>query len=210
MSAIFYPNGQTWSWRAMKKSKVETAETRRRIVDVAARQFRLNGIQATGLNDLMAEAGLTRGGFYRHFESKDQLVAEACAKSFESMIASLENAASASESGGEGTGSFQAIVDRYVSTDHRDNRAARCPLAAMGSELARADEGTRAVASEGLDDLVEMVTKWLGHAQPDAAQSRAVFAVAAMVGAVTMSRIIVDPNASSRVLQFVKEHLDTL
>jgi TetR/AcrR family transcriptional repressor of nem operon len=192
----------------MKKSKVETAETRRRIVDVAARQFRLNGIQATGLNDLMAEAGLTRGGFYRHFESKDQLVAEACARSFESMIASLENAASASD--GEGTGSFQAIVDRYVSDDHRDNRAARCPLAAMGSELARADEGTRAAASEGMDDLVEVVTKWLGRSQPDATQSRAVFAVAAMVGAVTMSRIIVDPNASSRVLQFVKEHLDTL
>jgi TetR/AcrR family transcriptional regulator, transcriptional repressor for nem operon len=192
----------------MKKSKVETAETRRRIVDVAARQFRLNGIQATGLNDLMAEAGLTRGGFYRHFESKDQLVAEACAKSFESMIASLEMAASESE--GEGADSFQAIVNRYVSADHRDNRAARCPLAAMGSELARADEGTRAVASEGMDDLVDMVTKWLGRSQPQAPQSRAVFAVAAMVGAVTMSRIIVDPNASSRVLQFVKEHLDTL
>ncbi|HEY4353915.1 MAG TPA: TetR/AcrR family transcriptional regulator [Paraburkholderia sp.] len=192
----------------MKKSKVETAETRRRIVDVAARQFRLNGIQATGLNDLMAEAGLTRGGFYRHFESKDQLVAEACARSFESMIASLENAAS--ESDGEGTGSFQAIVDRYVSDDHRDNRAARCPLAAMGSELARADEGTRAAASEGMDDLVEVVTKCLGRSQPDVTQSRAVFAVAAMVGAITMSRIIVDPNASSRVLQFVKEHLDTL
>jgi TetR/AcrR family transcriptional repressor of nem operon len=192
----------------MKKSKVETAETRRRIVDVAARQFRLNGIQATGLNDLMAEAGLTRGGFYRHFESKDQLVAEACARSFESMIASLENAAS--ESDGEGTGSFQAIVGRYVSDDHRDNRAARCPLAAMGSELARADEGTRAAASEGMDDLVEVVTKCLGRSQPDVTQSRAVFAVAAMVGAITMSRIIVDPNASSRVLQFVKEHLDTL
>jgi TetR/AcrR family transcriptional regulator, transcriptional repressor for nem operon len=199
----------------MKKSKVETAETRRRIVDVAARQFRLNGIHATGLNDLMAEAGLTRGGFYRHFESKDQLVAEACAKSFESMIASLESAANESaahesEGEGEGAASFQAIVDRYVSADHRDNLVARCPLAAMGSELARADEGTRTAAAEGMDDLVAMVTKWLGREEPEVTQSRAVFAVAAMVGAVTMSRIIVDPDASARVLQFVKEHLDTL
>ena len=63
----------------MRKSKQEAAETRRRIVKAAAAKFRLNGIGGTGLSDLMAAAGLTHGGFYRHFESKDQLVAEACA-----------------------------------------------------------------------------------------------------------------------------------
>ncbi|MBV8509146.1 MAG: TetR family transcriptional regulator, partial [Xanthobacteraceae bacterium] len=63
----------------MKRSKIEAAETRRRIVKTAAAEFRRKGINATGLNDVMAAAGLTHGGFYRHFASKDQLVAEACA-----------------------------------------------------------------------------------------------------------------------------------
>ena len=72
----------------MRKSKQEAAETRRRIVKAAAK-FRLNGIGGTGLSDLMAAAGLTHGGFYRHFESKDQLVAEACAAATESAIATF-------------------------------------------------------------------------------------------------------------------------
>jgi TetR/AcrR family transcriptional regulator, transcriptional repressor for nem operon len=192
----------------MKKSKVETAETRRRIIDVATRQFRLNGIHATGLNDLMSEAGLTRGGFYRHFESKDQLVAEACAKSFARIVASMEDAARESEI--EGKDSFQAIVHRYVSTEHRDSSSGGCPLAGMGSELARADEGTRAVASEGFNALVEVVAKRLNRPQSETTDSEAVFALAAMIGAVTMSRIITDRDASTRVLQYVKQHLDTL
>jgi TetR/AcrR family transcriptional regulator, transcriptional repressor for nem operon len=67
----------------MKKSKLEAAETRRRIVKTAAAEFRRNGIHATGLSDVMAAAGLTHGGFYRHFDSKDELVAEACAAAME-------------------------------------------------------------------------------------------------------------------------------
>jgi TetR/AcrR family transcriptional regulator, transcriptional repressor for nem operon len=71
----------------VKRSKAEAAETRRRIVETAAREFRRNGIHATGLADLMAGAGLTQGGFYRHFQSKDQLVAEACAAAMNSIVA---------------------------------------------------------------------------------------------------------------------------
>src|SRR5260370_8316547 len=73
----------------MRKSKQEAAATRRRIVKAAAAKFRLNGIGGTGLSDLMAAAGLTHGGFYRHFESKDQLVAEACAAATESAMATF-------------------------------------------------------------------------------------------------------------------------
>jgi TetR/AcrR family transcriptional repressor of nem operon len=190
----------------MRKSKLETAETRRRIVDVAAREFRLNGIQATGLNDLMSEAGLTRGGFYRHFESKDQLVAEACAAGISTIVASLEAAASECE----GKDGFRAIVDRYVSAGHRDDSVNGCPLAAMGSELARADESTRAAASHGFNELVAVAEKRLSDSQPETAHTEAVFAVAAMIGALTMSRIMVDRDASALILQHVKQHLDAL
>ena len=77
----------------MRKSREEAAQTRKRIVTAAAGEFRKNGIVATGLNDLMKAAGLTHGGFYKHFESKDQLVAEACAEAVETMLECVRNAA---------------------------------------------------------------------------------------------------------------------
>lgn len=190
----------------MKKSRVETAETRRRIVDVAAREFRARGIQGTGVADIMSEAGLSHGGFYRHFDSKDQLVAEACEASVSSMIDTLETAAGDSI-GREG---FKAIVDAYVSSSHRDAPERGCPLCGMGSELARADENTRAAASRGFDDLVEVVAKRIGRRHRDAARSEAVFAVSAMIGVVTMARIIGDADASEAVLHDVRRHLEAI
>ncbi|HWT36332.1 MAG TPA: TetR/AcrR family transcriptional regulator [Paraburkholderia sp.] len=187
----------------MRKSREETADTRRRIVEVAARKFRADGIQATGLADLMSEAGLSHGGFYRHFDSKDQLVAEACEAGLNAIIAKLDAAAEASAAH-EG---FKAIIDAYVSRPHRDARADGCPLAGMGSELARADEQTRAVAARGFDGLVEVLAKRSKRRQRAVAKSEAVFALSAMIGALTMSRIVEDPEASAAILHTVREHL---
>jgi len=190
----------------MRKSRVETAETRQRIIDVAARKFRLNGISATGLSDVMSEAGLTHGGFYRHFESKDQLVAEACAAAMTAIVASLDEAVS--ESGNEN--GFQAVVERYVSTAHRDDATGGCPLAGMGSELARSDDNIRAAAARGFRELVDVVAKRMDQQEPDSTESKAVFAVAAMVGAVTISRMLADNDASTSVLDHVRQHLDAI
>ncbi len=112
----------------MKKSKVETTETRRRIVDTAAREFRRNGIHATGLADVMALAGLTHGGFYRHFDSKDQLVAEACAAGMDSVVQAVEVAAAQ----GEGRRAVEAIVENYLSTRHRDDHSCGVPSSRAG------------------------------------------------------------------------------
>jgi TetR/AcrR family transcriptional repressor of nem operon len=190
----------------MKKSKVETAETRRRIVDVAAREFRARGIQATGVADIMSEAGLSHGGFYRHFDSKDHLVAEACEAGITAMIGKLEIAA------GEliGKEGFKAIVEAYVSAAHRDSPGRDCPFASMGSELARTDEATRAAASRGFDELVDVVAKRIGHHHRDAARSEAVFALSAMIGAVTMARIIGSGEASDAILHDVRRHLEAI
>src|SRR3984957_2011925 len=102
----------------MRKSREEAAQTRKRIVTAAATEFRKNGIVATGLNDLMKAAGLTHGGFYKHFESKDQLVTEACAEAVEKMIEYVSIAAAG------GT----PVVETYLSTGQPDNPAAGCPL----------------------------------------------------------------------------------
>src|SRR5262249_55163595 len=123
----------------MRKSKQETALTRARIVKAAASEFRQHGIVATGLADLMSAAGLTHGGFYRHFASKDQLVAEARP----AALAATTDKFAATASREPGRRGLEAVVCKYLSTVHRDNRREGCPLAALGSELARADTQTR-------------------------------------------------------------------
>jgi TetR/AcrR family transcriptional regulator, transcriptional repressor for nem operon len=187
----------------MKKSKLETAETRRRIVRTAAAEFRRNGVNGTGLSDLMAAAGLTHGGFYRHFGSKDQLVAEACAAAMESVLETMK-AAAAHKTANSG---LQAIAEGYLSTDHRDNQSEGCPLAGLGSELARSDDSTRAAATAGFLQLVDVVAEQYGKTKPDLARARAMVALSAMIGAVTMSRIVTDPKLSAAILQQTKKHL---
>jgi TetR/AcrR family transcriptional repressor of nem operon len=187
----------------MKKSKLETADTRRRIVSTAATEFRRNGINGTGLSDLMAAAGLTHGGFYRHFESKDQLVAEACAAAMDSVVESTA-AAAGDKTANSG---LQAVVERYLSTDHRDDQPEGCPLAGLGSELARSDDRTRAAATAGFLRLVDVVAEQYGKTKPDIARARALVAVSAMIGAVTMSRIVTDPELSAAILEQTKKHL---
>ena len=175
----------------MRKSKEEAAQTRKRIVTAAAGEFRKNGIVATGLADLMKAAGLTHGGFYKHFESKDHLVREACQEAVQTAICEwLATAVS------KGSGAAAA----YLSTDHRDDPAAGCPLSAIGSELARSDEKTRAVATDGFLRLVEIMAGQFGKIPPAVSRRRALVAVSTMIGALTMSRIVTDPELSEEIL----------
>src|SRR5258708_25716257 len=136
----------------MRKSREEAAQTRKRIVTAASEKFRKNGIVATGLNDLMSAAGLTHGGFYKHFESKDQLIAEACAEAVGSLTEMMTAVAADKPS----KGGLEVIVAKYLSTAHRDDPSHGCPLAGLGSELARGDEKTRATSTEGFLQLVDM------------------------------------------------------
>lgn len=187
----------------MKKSKAETAETRRRIVETAAREFRRKGLDATGVADVMAAAGLTHGGFYRHFDCKDQLVAEACAAGMEFIVAKAAAVARRSE----GKGGLEAIIESYLAINHRDDRSGGCPLAGLGSELARANDETRAAASAGFVKFVELLAKQTRRRKPEVAKSDALFALSAMVGAVILSRIVTDPDLSTAILSDTKSRL---
>jgi TetR/AcrR family transcriptional repressor of nem operon len=182
----------------MRKSREEAAQTRKRIVTAASEAFRKKGIVATGLNDLMRAAGLTHGGFYKHFESKDQLVAEACAEAVETAILEIM-AAAASEKRG--------AAAAYLSTGHRDNPATGCPLSAIGSELARSDEKTRAVATDGFLRLVEIMAAQYGKIPRAVARRRALVAVSTMIGALTMSRIVTDSDLSAEILKEARKGL---
>ena len=181
----------------MRKSREEAAQTRKRIVTAAGEEFRKHGIVATGLNELMSAAGLTHGGFYKHFESKDQLVAEACAEAVTTILEIA--AAAASKKGG--------TAAAYLSTGHRDNPAAGCPLSAIGSELARSDEKTRAAATAGFLKLVEIMAEQLDRLPAATAKRRALVAVSTMIGALTMSRIVTDPELSAKILKEAEKSL---
>lgn len=178
----------------MRKSRAEAAETRGRIVTAAAGAFRAHGIVATGLADLMKAAGLTHGGFYKHFRSKDQVVAEACAEAMRTLLAQLDAAPS-----------LGGAVRTYLSPRHRDDPASGCPLAALGSELARSDEKTRAAATEGFLKLVAILAEKSGAVPPAAARRRALAAVSTMIGAVTMSRVVTDAKLSAEILRAAEQ-----
>jgi TetR/AcrR family transcriptional repressor of nem operon len=178
----------------MRRSKQEAAETRQRIVTAAAARFRQNGIGGTGLSDLMAAAGLTHGGFYRHFDSKDHIVAEACAAAAGSAMAKFFSNKSP-QSG------LKARVAKYLSPAHRDNPSAGCPLAALGSEIARADKKTRAAATQAFLELVDIIAAEFSKSRPNVARRRALVAAATMIGALTMSRIVTDSELSASILR---------
>lgn len=187
----------------MKKSKKEAAETRRRIVKTASAEFRRNGINGTGLSDLMSAAGLTHGGFYRHFDSKDQLVAESCAAGVDSMVASLTSALSRKTK----RSGLEAVAASYLSKEHRDDSSGGCPFVALGSELVRSDDTTRSVATDGFLKLVDIIAAQFSRTRPDVAKARALVALSTMIGAVTISRMVTDPKLSATILRQTEKHL---
>jgi TetR/AcrR family transcriptional repressor of nem operon len=184
-----------------KKSKTETAQTRKRIVEVAAKAFKSNGIQATGVAEIMSAAGLTHGGFYRHFESKEQLVAEACASSMELLVEAAEAAAAG------GDAAFLKHLESFISTEHRAEYLGGCPLVAMGSELARADIETRHAASQGFQQMIDIIAKRSQAKGPKSAKEDAIFTLSSMIGAVTMARIMDDPKVSNQILAIARKRL---
>ena len=131
--------------RALRKSNLEAAQTREAIVAAAADLIRRTGIAEASLVDMMAAAGLTHGGFYRHFRSKEHLISEAFSAAGEKAITTIgRNMAK---------GGLNAAVDGYLSKSHRDSPTPICPFAALGSEMARSGKETKAAATEVLEKL---------------------------------------------------------
>lgn len=187
----------------MRKSKQETAETRRRIVEAASVEFRRNGIDGTGLADLMAAAGLTHGGFYKHFESKEQVVEESVALAIESMADSMDHTLSASP----GLRGLHAAITDYLAIEHRDNAASGCPFVALGSEVARSSDAVREATTAGFLKMVNSMANQLDGVSAATARKEALVMLSTMIGAVTMARIVTDANLSASILRQTRKHL---
>lgn len=185
----------------MKKSKAETAKTRQRIVEVASEAFRNKGIDATGVAEIMAAAGLTHGGFYRHFDSKEALVSEAIAMSRRDYLAGTVSAAE------QGAEALLKHFQEYVTPGYRDDVGGGCPLAANGSEIVRGDATTRHGATEALRLWFGKTAPYM-RAQDDAGKlEMAMSVVTNMIGALTMSRVVDDPALSARILEATRKRI---
>jgi len=180
----------------VRKSNKEAAQTREAIVAAAADHIKRTGIAEASLADVMAAAGLTHGGFYRHFRNKEQLVAEALSAAGEKTIAVVGR--------NIGKGGVNAAVDSYLSTSHRDSPNPICPFAALGSEMARAGEETKAAATEVLEGLFATLA---GGASGTEARGQAIVGLSTMIGAMTLARIVADSPLSEEILNRAKDHL---
>jgi TetR/AcrR family transcriptional repressor of nem operon len=178
----------------MKVSREQMAENRRRILDVASRLFRDKGFDAVSVAEVMKAAGLTHGGFYGHFSSKDDLIAQTLAHVL------------AADSGGGGD--FRAFVDAYLSPRHRDNAAGGCPTAGLAADIRHQTPAARSALTEGLRSQIDCISKALPEF--DAADRRrvAIGSWAAMVGAVILARAIDDPTLSDEVLEQTRSWVD--
>jgi TetR/AcrR family transcriptional regulator, transcriptional repressor for nem operon len=170
-------------------------ESRARILKAAADLFRRQGIAATGVDAVMAAAGLTAGGFYAHFRSKDALVAAAVATAGErgqerwlKPLAELRGAAWA-----------RGFVERYVSEEHRDDRATGCLVPSLAADVARSGTPPRQHFEQNLRGLFALVERHAGGEAPDA-RKRALSAVALCVGGVLLSRVVLDHELSREIL----------
>jgi TetR/AcrR family transcriptional repressor of nem operon len=170
----------------MRRSRDETARTRRRAVASASQLFRERGIESVSLADVMAKLKMTAGGFYRHFESKEALAAEACAAAFASS--GLARAPARSP---------EAMLRRYLSKGHRDDPSGGCPLPALASDMARQPAAVRRTYTEGVRDAVRRIREVAPAADPAARLAL----VAGLVGALAISRAVDDEKLSEAVLR---------
>ena len=183
----------------MRNSREVAAENREKIVAVAAKLFRERGIAAVGVAELMQAAGMTHGGFYKHFESKDALITEACSYSFGEPGGNLRAAAESAKPGEE----LHAIVDSYLSRRHRDNPGKGCAVAALGGEIGNRESAAREAIQKGRERLVGLVARYMKG--DDAKEAANVF-VSTMVGALISSRLM-DGASSDAALRAAKREL---
>jgi TetR/AcrR family transcriptional regulator, transcriptional repressor for nem operon len=187
----------------MGHSRQDKAASHDRIVRIAAGRVREAGADALGVAELMQEAGLTHGGFYRHFGSRDELVAEALDEALAQSRATVANAREA------GAG-YDAIVAEYLSPKHRDAPAAGCAVAALASEAGRLQERPREAFTRHIEASAETFLALLRAKNPAATRADALLAVSALAGAVALARAVSNPALSDEILQGVRDRLVAL
>ncbi|MEI6001663.1 TetR family transcriptional regulator [Paraburkholderia bengalensis] len=184
----------------MGYSQAEKAETHQRIVDVASRRFRELGLDGISVADIMKEAGLTVGGFYKHFATRDDLVVEAMAAACEQMDRSELTAQP----------TLKKSIQTYLSEAHRDDIASGCPLSALVNDTARSTDDAREVFSERLEASLALLESQMPEETEGNRRAKAMLIYSAYVGAMGLSRAVPDPKLSKQILNSVATELISL
>jgi TetR/AcrR family transcriptional repressor of nem operon len=177
----------------MRYDKGHKDATRQRIVEVASRQFREQGVAAVGLAGIMTDAGLTNGAFYAHFDSKEDLIREVLAspgKRSEMWQAAAES--------GEG---LENAIRRYLSANHRDNPGRGCATSALVAEVARHPKATRDAFTGKIADIIGLIAAHLQGPTESERRQKAVMIYGLMVGTLQLSRAVNDKQLSNEILQ---------
>jgi TetR/AcrR family transcriptional repressor of nem operon len=186
----------------MKVSREQAAENRERIVQVAAKLFRERGFDGIGVADLMKAAGLTHGGFYGHFASKEDLAVEASDRALKDILQYWSGVVDKNPDE-----AFSTIVNRYLSEGHRDAPGKGCLVAALGSDLGRQARPVRRVVTDGINAFIGQLMQLVPGKSKAARRRQALADLSAMVGAVTIARAVDDPALSKDVLDAVASSL---
>ncbi|WP_244808645.1 MULTISPECIES: TetR/AcrR family transcriptional regulator [Caballeronia] len=178
----------------MRFEKGHKENTRRRIIDVAAKRFRRDGIAASGLAGIMAESGLTNGAFYPHFDSKDTLVKEALSSALQDQQCALTDDET-------GAVSIEDAIRRYLNMSHLLGCAEGCPSAALLPEISRQPEPTKKMYEEAYRLYVDGLASFLPDPRSRKSRRQAAAIFALMVGTVQVARAVSDPRFAEEILE---------
>ncbi|GAB4008830.1 TetR/AcrR family transcriptional regulator [Nocardioides ultimimeridianus] len=177
--------------------------TRRRMIEAAGRRFKSDGFDGAGIATLVADAGLTNGAFYGHFDSKDDLIAAVVADQLDSQVARIDALPA-------GLDSVATFLEEYLSPAHRDDIASGCPSAALLDEIARSSPQARAAYTEGSRSMIEAIARHLDTGDHDAARTRAIGLFTMLVASLQLARAVDDPELSDQVLAAARANAITL
>jgi TetR/AcrR family transcriptional repressor of nem operon len=180
----------------MGYSKSDKAETHTRIVKVAAKRFRERGLDGIGVADVMKEAGVTVGGFYKHFGSRDELVVEALATAFKDLDVWEEH-----------TPDMAHLLQNYLTEAHREAPGTGCAMGALLGDITRGSKSARALYTERVKRSLGFFSALLPASQRADKRGRALLILSALLGALNLSRAVSDPNFSREILHRVRDEL---
>ncbi|WP_322010695.1 TetR/AcrR family transcriptional regulator [Paraburkholderia sp. J12] len=179
----------------MRVSRAQAEENRRKVIEAAGRLFREHGFDGIGLNDLMGAAGLTQGGFYKQFRSKDDLAVEACNRV---LTDSAEGLSDMVDNGGDDP--LATVITRYLSRPHRDQIGTGCIFPSLGADAARRNPDLIRSFEAGIRSYIAVLDR-AGQASPTRRpQTESVVMLSTMVGALLLSRLVEDEVLSGRIL----------
>jgi len=187
----------------VRVSKAKAAQNRRRILTAAARLFREQGIDGTGVDAITKAAGLTHGAFYSQFESKEAVVAEAVRLAFDESRQAFER----SSKDGKNGNALASIVALYLARSHRDSPGNGCVVAALGADIARQPKRVRAAFTKSLKEALEILTGLVPRGAAPRRYDDAITLFSGMVGALILSRAVSEESLSRRILETAASRL---